>query len=266
MLLTIGSSGKDVRLAQQKLTELGHYTIKIDGIFGPGTRDAVISFQEDNGLSVDGKIGNVTWDHLFDTSINTPAPEQNDSKYKGFYDSIRTSLYKKLSKAQVESIDKILAIFEANTWLTIPERAYILATIYRECGANMKPIPEWGKGKGKKYGQKIKMSGQRYTTPDKLFYGRGYVQLTWYENYEYATKQIGVDVLNYPEKVLEPEIAAIILIDGMRDGWFTKKKLSDYFSNGKKDYVNARRIINGMDHAQEIANNAVKFENALKQI
>lgn len=266
MLLLNGSTGKDVKLAQQKLNDLGYSLGKVDGIFGQATKTAVMQFQEDNGLSVDGKIGDVTWQHLFDDSIDEEAPAQEDNKYKGFYDSIRKSLYRKLSVKQVQNIDKILKVFEQNPGTTIPERAYMLATIYRECGSNMAPIPEIGKGAGKKYGKKIKMSGKSYTTPDKIFYGRGYVQLTWYENYEKASKKIGIDVLNNPEKVLEPEIAAIILIDGMQEGWFTGKKLSDYFANGRKDYVNARRIINGMDHAQEIANNAVKFETALKEI
>lgn len=50
----------------------------------------------------------------------------------------------------------------------------------------------------------------------------------------------------------------------MKEGWFTGRKLSDYISGNKKDYVNARRIINGMDKAQKIANEAVIFERALR--
>lgn len=264
MFLINGSSGTEVKQLQEKLVSLGYDIGTVDGIYGNKTENAVMKFQENNGLSVDGKVGNVTWAHLFDDSLNNNSEDIIPSDYKNFYDSIRKSLYKKLTEKQVQNIDKILNVLSKQSSLTIPEKAYMLATIYRECGSGMAPIPEYGKGAGKKYGKKIKMSGQAYTYPDKIFYGRGYVQLTWFENYEKASKKIGVDVLNYPEKVLEPEIAAIILVDGMSEGWFTGKKLSDYFSNGKKDYLNARRIINGMDHAQEIANNAVKFENALR--
>ena len=38
----------------------------------------------------------------------------------------------------------------------------------------------------------------------------------------------------------------------MVEGWFTGKKLSDYF-NEKTDYINARKIVNGLDKADIIA-------------
>jgi hypothetical protein len=46
---------------------------------------------------------------------------------------------------------------------------------------------------------------------------------------------------------------------GMIGGWFTGKKLSDYLGNGKVDFVNARRIINGLDRADDIAGYANSF-------
>ena len=54
-----------------------------------------------------------------------------------------------------------------------------------------------------------------------------------------------------------------VMVYGMLEGWFTNKKLSDYFDNGKKDYVGARKIINGVDKKQEIAAHARVFERAL---
>ena len=62
---------------------------------------------------------------------------------------------------------------------------------------------------------------------------------------------------------MQPDIAAKIMIYGMREGWFTTKKLSDYIKNGKADYVGARRIINGTDDARLIAGYAETFEKAL---
>jgi putative chitinase len=44
-----------------------------------------------------------------------------------------------------------------------------------------------------------------------------------------------------------------ILFIGMRDGLFTGKKFGDYFNNSKTDWLNARRIINGVDRAEKIA-------------
>ena len=49
-----------------------------------------------------------------------------------------------------------------------------------------------------------------------------------------------------------------------RYGDFTGKKLSDYIKPGSVDYVNARRIVNGTDCAEQIADYASKYEDALK--
>lgn len=52
-----GSSGDEVTAIQTKLYELGYYGGKIDGIFGSGTKNALINFQKDNGLTADGIAG-----------------------------------------------------------------------------------------------------------------------------------------------------------------------------------------------------------------
>lgn len=56
-VLTLGSSGPDVKALQQKLKDLGFDPNGVDGNFGPGTDKAVRAFQEANGLGVDGKVG-----------------------------------------------------------------------------------------------------------------------------------------------------------------------------------------------------------------
>ena len=58
---------------------------------------------------------------------------------------------------------------------------------------------------------------------------------------------------------LEPDLAAKIMFKGMIDGIFTGKKLADYFNPRTADWKNARRIINGLDHADDIATYAKKF-------
>lgn len=55
-----GSRGDEVTAIQTKLSEQGYYMGKIDGIFGSGTKNAVISFQKDNGLTADGIAGTKT--------------------------------------------------------------------------------------------------------------------------------------------------------------------------------------------------------------
>ena len=55
-----GSRGEEVTAIQTKLRESGYYNGKIDGIFGSGTKNALISFQKDNGLTDDGIAGSKT--------------------------------------------------------------------------------------------------------------------------------------------------------------------------------------------------------------
>jgi hypothetical protein len=62
---------------------------------------------------------------------------------------------------------------------------------------------------------------------------------------------------------MDPDTAYKIMSLGMYQGLFTGRKLSDYINDTKKDYVNARRIINGTDRAQMIADYATSFEQVL---
>ena len=56
-----GARGNITKLLQEKLVSLGYNTNGVDGIFGVGTEKAVISFQKNNGLAVDGIVGKNTW-------------------------------------------------------------------------------------------------------------------------------------------------------------------------------------------------------------
>lgn len=56
-LSKVGSRSDEVVAIQQKLKEKGYYNYTVDGIFGTRTRNAVISFQRDNGLAADGIAG-----------------------------------------------------------------------------------------------------------------------------------------------------------------------------------------------------------------
>ena len=132
------------------------------------------------------------------------------------------------------------------------ELAYVLATTYHETAHTMKPVREYG--------------GETYLKSKKYYpyVGMGYVQLTWDYNYKKASSKLGVDFMKNPRLLLEPKYAVKILLVGMKEGWFTGKKLSDYISLQKSDYLNARRIINGVDRAKDISDLAVVYENDLK--
>ena len=75
---------------------------------------------------------------------------------------------------------------------------------------------------------------------------------------------IGVDLVNQPGLALDPQIAAKIIVKGMLSGWFTGRKLSDYITPSKADFIAARAIVNGSDRAGLIAGYALVFLEALK--
>lgn len=129
--------------------------------------------------------------------------------------------------------------------------AYILATAWHETAHTMKPVREYG--------------GDKYLRTKKYwpYVGMGYVQLTWKYNYVMASDKLGVDFVADPKKLLIPEYAATILVRGMLEGWFTSKPLSRYITDEATDYVGARRVINGTDKANMIADYARVYERLL---
>ena len=132
----------------------------------------------------------------------------------------------------------------------------MLANTHHETDRTMQPIEEYGKGKGREYGKPDPATKQTY-------YGRGFVQLTWKANYDTMGKKLGVDLVNHPELALRLNVATQILFVGMMEGRFTGAKLSSYFNPTKEDWVNARRIINGVDKANLISTYGKAYYAAL---
>lgn len=189
-----------------------------------------------------------------------------------FFDRLRGSVLfpDRISAKQVEGLEAILNEWERQGLKDKRRLAYMMATAYHETGHTMQPIEEYGKGKGRDYGKKLKMSRQPYETPDKLYFGRGLVQLTWYENYKAMGKLLGLDLLNNPDMTCTMEVAVKIMFEGMlqansKFGDFTGKCLEQYFNLTTEDWVNARKIINGLDCAEKIAKEAKIFYSALSQ-
>lgn len=189
---------------------------------------------------------------------------------QAFFEHLKPVFGGTLSHAQKEGVRLLLAASEGQK---LRHRAYILATAAHETGNTMQPVREafgvsdddtinrleraWAKGQlrwvPKPYWRKDK-SG-------KAWFGRGFVQLTFKENYKRAGDKLGVNLLEDPSRALNPDLAARILVRGMAEGWFTGRKLSDF-----PDYNNMRRVVNGMDRAEHIANIARFFEAALKEL
>lgn len=163
-----------------------------------------------------------------------------------FFAAVRSNPFSgKMTQQQVDGCNAILNEWEARKDFTDPRwLAYMLATAKWETAHTMHPVEEIGRGQGMQYGVPVK--GQ-------VYYGRGYVQLTWATNYARMAALTGADLVNHPELALDPKIAAAIMFEGMRAGLFTGVGLPRYFNDHVDDPVNARRIINGTDHCEDIA-------------
>lgn len=88
--LSYGSQGSDVTELQKLLNQNG-YKLDTDGIFGKQTQEAVKQYQQKNGLSVDGIVGNNTWGALTKASTGTsakqPAATNTGFQYNAYQES-----------------------------------------------------------------------------------------------------------------------------------------------------------------------------------
>ena len=75
--IKLNDDGPDVKSIQRQLSDLGYYTDRITGYYGPLTEEAVMRFQSKNGMNADGQITRDDWDLLYSDDavpIATPAP------------------------------------------------------------------------------------------------------------------------------------------------------------------------------------------------
>jgi hypothetical protein len=124
------------------------------------------------------------------------------------------------------------------------QTAYVLATAQWETAHTFKPVKEafWKS-------EEWRREHLRYFP----YYGRGYVQLTWRSHYETYGDMLGIDLVGVPDLALDPNVALFVLVHGFKTGVFTGRKITDFIDATRTDFVKARRCINGMDKAQEIA-------------
>jgi hypothetical protein len=174
---------------------------------------------------------------------------------KVFFDIVRGQPRGTLKQEQVDGLNYILD--NAQKWLEkedfLRKMAYILATVKHETANTYQPVMEYGTAD---YLQKKKYYP---------YVGRGYVQLTWRENYEKVGAKLGLDLVQNPDWAMKPELALQILFRGMQEGWFNKSKLGlgEYMKT--ESYEDDRRTVNVTDRASIIAKYAVVFEKALRE-
>ncbi|RTL05368.1 hypothetical protein EKK58_08185 [Candidatus Dependentiae bacterium] len=201
---------------------------------------------------------------------------------KRFFDILRP-FFGSYTQEQVNGINGIIKAFREVGDGDIDTLAYALATAYHETGKRMSPVREGfaktDKGARNAVAKLAEKRGPdsavaKYSKPvgpyGHVYYGRGHVQLTWQHNYRNASKDAGVDLERYPDKMLDPEISARVLIRGIMDGrWNGQGKGIDFYEGeddtlSREEAIQARRLVNVQDKALTIAVYFEQFYNALK--
>jgi hypothetical protein len=194
-----------------------------------------------------------------------------------FFQSVRMTLFGgRLSVAEVAGLSAILDRARVEPggcdlrWL-----AYMLATAHHETGRKMQPVRETGAASDEQAIARLERAYARGLLPSvrapywrrdvegKTWLGRGLVQLTHKRNYERMSRLIGEDLVFDPDRALDSAIAVSVLFAGMTKGAFSGVALGDVFTPDRTDWIGARRIVNGRDHAEDIASYARAYHAAL---
>jgi hypothetical protein len=200
-----------------------------------------------------------------------------------FFQLIRRSPFGgKLSQAQVDGMKGLLTAFDQVGDGDLDTLAYGFATTFHETGRRMEPVRE-GNVKTDASARKAvarlaakrgpKSAVAKYAQPTgpwgHVYYGRGYPQLTFMQNYAACSKDAGVNLVKNPDAMLDPVISARVLFRGIIDGRWNGQGKGIAFYEGDDDFLDdkeaaaARRTVNVQDKAVLIAGYHRAFFNAL---
>lgn len=179
---------------------------------------------------------------------------------KTFFDTIRLTLFGgRLSRVQVDRLKALLLEME-RVELVTPERgAYILATAHHETD-RFNTMEEYASGEA--YEGRADLGNDR-PGDGRRFKGRGYVQITGRKNYAWAALMTGKDLLETPALATDKDLSAMVTVHGMLGAKFTGRGLAAFINDGKADFINARKTVNGLDRAEIIADIAERYLQAI---
>jgi peptidoglycan hydrolase-like protein with peptidoglycan-binding domain len=267
-VLKQGSTGPDVTALQTRLKELGFDPHGIDGNFGPGTKAALIAFQQSKGLAADGIAGSETMNALqLDAVAGTSAG--TTSTGSGATAVAATGTAPVVAGVTVDIVAKMFPgtpvaniktnlpfVLQALADAGLRDKQMILmalATIRAET-ASFRPISEGiskfnttpGSHPFNLYDNKGQGSLGNQGPPDgERFKGRGFIQLTGRANYKQHGAAIGLgnQLIENPDLANQPDIAAKLLASFIKN-----KEQAIRNALSANNLALARKLVNGGSH------------------
>ncbi len=145
--------------------------------------------------------------------------------------------------------------------LSAPQTAYVLALAHHESRLGLRlvdPASGWAFEGRAELGNTEEGDGPR-------FRGRGYVPIVGRRAYSQWAHHLSLPLVDHPELVQTPEVAADILVQGVTYGRFTGRSLPEFVNDARADYVGARRTVPRRDRAGVVAGYARSFASALRR-
>ncbi|WP_156318624.1 glycoside hydrolase family 19 protein [Rhizobium sp. AAP43] len=199
-----------------------------------------------------------------------------------FFNAVRGPVFGgRLNQGQVAGTEAIIAKAGGTrpgaAHFSDPRRlAYMLATAHHETAGTMQAVRETMASSDAEAVARLERAfraGEMPTVSTPYwrrdesglsYYGRGLVQLTHRRNYLRMSRVTGLDLVSAPDLALRLDVAATILVVGMSEGLFTGFRLADFFTGVTTDWTGARKIVNGRDRADKIAETAKRFDAAIR--
>jgi len=288
-VLQTDSSGPDVQALQQTLSDLGFDPNGIDGKFGPGTKAAVIAFQQSKGLQADGRVGPATMAALVaaggpavgasppaSTAATAPAsvPGLDVGPLAGIVPAAVISQIPEAAKDFGITSNLRLAHFLAQCALESMNFTAVVENLNYSGQRLLQVFPKYFKNvdvnayarNPEKIGNRVyanRMGNGDEASGDGFNYrGRGYIQLTGKNNYQAFSGFIGEDCVADPDKVATtyPLASAAFFFNSNNLWSICDQGANDATVRKVSTRVNGKDPANGLD---ERIQNFRKFSKAL---
>lgn len=267
-VLKQGSTGADVTSLQTELKQLGFDPGAVDGNFGPGTKAALIAFQQSKGLQADGIAGSQTMNALQpDAATAADTSSSAASSGGGATAAAATGAAPVIPGVTVDIVSKMFpgtpvanikanlpVVLQALVDAGLADKSMVLMALgtIRAETASFRPISEGiskfnttpGSHPFNLYDNRTDLGNQG--VPDgERFKGRGFVQLTGRANYQQHGAAIGLgnQLIDNPALANDPDIAAKLLASFLKN---KEQAIRKALSLG--DLKTARKLVNGGSH------------------